>query len=329
MNRTDRLVALVMLMQSRHVTTAARMAEHFEVTERTIYRDLAALGEAGVPILGEAGVGYSLMRGYHLPPVMFSSEEALALVTGGLLTERMTDDTTRAAIRSALDKVSVVLPSDLQRRVHRLRESVRVHGLKPDAGPVPLGKLQTALADARVVRMRYRGIDRGETTVREVEPLGLAYYLGHWHLVAWCRLRKDVRDFRADRIHAVEISAKASPPHADFDLEKYLATAWMPEPRQTVQIEFHPRLVETVRRYWGPAIVEERSSAEGVRITFTHHSREIGHVARWLLSFGRQVRVVGPVALRDEVIVQAREALEHHQRAKSQEPRAKSQVDDA
>src|ERR1700761_9425242 len=105
MNRTDRLVALVMLLQSRRVTTASHMAAHFEVTERTIYRDLAALGEAGVPILGEAGVGYSLMRGYHLPPVMFSPDEALALVTGGLLAERLTDDKMRAAIRSALDKV--------------------------------------------------------------------------------------------------------------------------------------------------------------------------------------------------------------------------------
>jgi predicted DNA-binding transcriptional regulator YafY len=315
MNRTDRLVALVMLLQSRHVTTAAHMAGHFEVTERTIYRDLAALGEAGVPILGEAGVGYTLMRGYHLPPVMFSSEEALALVTGGLLTERMTDDTTRTAIRSALDKVCVVLPSDLQRRVHRLRESVQVHGLKPGVGPVPLGKLQTALADARVVRMRYRGIDRGEITVREVEPLGLTFYLGHWHLVAWCRLRKDVRDFRADRIHAVEITAEASPPHADFDLEKYLARTWMPEPRETVEIEFHPRLVETVRRYWGPAIVEERPSTQAVRITLTHHSREIGHVARWLLSFGTQARVIAPAALRHQVIAQAREALEHHRKA--------------
>ncbi|HSI11296.1 MAG TPA: HTH domain-containing protein, partial [Chthoniobacter sp.] len=138
MNRTDRLVALVMYLQSRRVCTAAQMAEHFEITERTVYRDLAALGEAGVPILGEAGVGYTLMRGYHLPPVMFSPDEALALVTGGLLAERMTDDTTRSAIRSALGKVNVVLPADLQRRVHRLRESMQISGRKPGVGPVSL-----------------------------------------------------------------------------------------------------------------------------------------------------------------------------------------------
>ncbi len=121
MNRTDRLVALVMLLQSRRVVTAAEMAAHFEVTERTVYRDLAALGEGGVPIVGEPGVGYSLMRGYHLPPVMFSPEETFALVTGGLLAERMTDGSVREAMRSALVKLTAVLPADLKDRVERLQ----------------------------------------------------------------------------------------------------------------------------------------------------------------------------------------------------------------
>jgi predicted DNA-binding transcriptional regulator YafY len=315
MNRTDRLVALVMLLQSRRVTTAAHMADHFEVTERTIYRDLAALGEAGVPILGEAGVGYSLMRGYHLPPVMFSPDEALALVTGGLLAERLTDDSTREAIRSALGKVSAVLPIDLQGRVHRLRESMQVHQLQPGAGPVPLGRLQMALADARVVRMRYRGLQRGEDTVREVEPLGLVFYLGHWHLVGWCRLRQDVRDFRVDRVHAVEVTSEPSPPRPGFDLEAHLAANWLPEPRQKAEIEVHPLLVDTVRRYWGPAVLEEHPSSDGVRIVFTFHPREISHVARWLLSFGTLVRVHEPQALHDEVVTQAKAALAHHQQA--------------
>lgn len=312
MNRTDRLVALVMLLQSRRVTTAAQMAEHFEVTERTIYRDLAALGEAGVPILGEAGVGYTLMRGYHLPPVMFSPDEALALATGGLLAERMTDDTTRAAIRSALGKVNVVLPADLQRRVHRLRESMQISGRKPGVGPVPLSQLQLALADARVVRLRYQGAQRGEATLRDVEPLGLVFYLDQWHLIGWCRLRQDVRDFRVDRIHAVEVGSEPAPPRPDFDLAGFVAQTWMPDPRQTAQIEVHARLLETVRRYWGPAIVEEHSCGESARVVFTHSPQETAHVARWLLSFGTVVRVIEPAVLREEIRKQAKIALEHH-----------------
>jgi predicted DNA-binding transcriptional regulator YafY len=315
MNRTDRLVALVMLLQSRRVTTAAHMAAHFEVAERTIYRDLSALGEAGVPILGEAGVGYSLMRGYHLPPVMFSPDEALALVTGGLLAERQTDDGTREAIRSALGKVSVVLPADLQRRVHRLRESMQVRAIEPGAGPVPLGRLQLALADARVVRLRYQGVQRGEATEREVEPLGLAFYLGHWHLIGWCRLRQDVRDFRVDRVHAVEVTNEPSPPRPGFNLETHLAESWLPEPRKKAEIEVHPMLLDTVRRYWGPAVLEEHPSTNGVRIVFTIHPQEMSHAARWLLSFGTLVYIREPDSLRDEVVTQAQAALQHHQQA--------------
>ncbi|MDR3404431.1 MAG: YafY family protein [Chthoniobacter sp.] len=316
MNRTDRLVALVMLLQSRRVTTAAYMAENFAVTERTIYRDLAALGEAGVPIIGEAGVGYCLMRGYHLPPVMFSPDEALALVTGGLFAERMTDDTMRESIRSALGKVNVVLPADLQRRVHRLRESMQVSGRKPGAGPVPLGRLQLALADARVVRLQYRSAQSGETTLREVEPLGLVFYLDHWHLIAWCRLRQDVRDFRVDRIHAVEVGSEPSPPRPDFDLAGYVARSWMPEPRERAEIEVHAGLLETVRRYWGPALLEEHPSGGSVRLVLSHAPQEIGHLARWLLSFGQHVRVVGPMALRERIVAEAQAALVHHGKKK-------------
>ncbi|MCF6312450.1 MAG: HTH domain-containing protein [Verrucomicrobiales bacterium] len=127
MNRTDRLLAIVMLLQSRRVITAAQLAEHFSIAERTVYRDLVALAEAGVPVVGEAGVGYSLSKSnYHLPPVMFSPHEALALVTGGLLSESMTDAAMREATRSAMGKVIAVLPSDLQDRIERLGKTMRV-----------------------------------------------------------------------------------------------------------------------------------------------------------------------------------------------------------
>jgi predicted DNA-binding transcriptional regulator YafY len=149
MNRTDRLVALVMMLQSRRVTTAAEMAAHFEITERTVYRDIAALGESGVPIVGEPGVGYSLMRGYHLPPVMFSPDEAFALITGGLLTERMTDGSMRPAVRSALGKVTAVLPGPLQSRVERLRKTMVVGGRAPAQGAVPPSASMKPLPSAR------------------------------------------------------------------------------------------------------------------------------------------------------------------------------------
>lgn len=319
MNRTDRLVAIVMLLQSRRITTAAQMAEHFEVTERTIYRDLAALGEGGVPIVGEAGVGYSLMRGYHLPPVMFSSEEALALVTGGLLAERMTDASVREAIRSALNKVGAVLPTELQGRVQRLRQATQVSSRTPGVGPVPLSRVQMALAEARVLRLNYHGAQRNAATEREVEPLGLAFYLDHWHLIAWCRLRNDVRDFRVDRILDVRVLVEPVPPHPDFDLAEYLAQCRLPEATQTAVFEVPMKLLETVRRHWGPALIEEKSKGDKVQVRLAHGEQELSYLARWVLSMGSLIRIVEPDAVRAAVIAQAKESILQHQQEKRAE----------
>lgn len=128
MNRTDRLVAMVMHLQGRRVVRARDLAEHFEITERTVYRDIAALSEAGVPISGEAGVGYSLVKGYHLPPVMFTAEEATALFVGGELVRQFADESLRAPMASALLRIRSVLPRDRQDDLDRLARATAVVG---------------------------------------------------------------------------------------------------------------------------------------------------------------------------------------------------------
>ena len=310
MNRIDRLVALVMLLQSRRVVTAAEMAEHFEVTERTVYRDLAALGEGGVPIVGEPGVGYSLMRGYHLPPVMFSPEETFALVTGGLLAERMTDGSVRDAMRSALVKLTAVLPADLKDRVERLQGAMEISGRRAGAGVVSLSQVQTALAERRVLRLEYRGAARGEATMREIEPLGLAHYLDSWHLIAWCRLRKEVRDFRVDRIVTCEMLAEVLPQRKAFDLAEYLSNWFGSAAVEVSELDLHPRHVEGARRYWGPSLRSEKANGEWVRVELACEAAR--YLAPWLLGLGRNVRVVSPKSLRREIARLAREAIEHH-----------------
>lgn len=317
MNRTDRLVSMVMLLQSRRVITAAQMAEHFEITERTVYRDLAALGEAGVPVVGEAGVGYSLMSGYHLPPVMFSPPEAFALVTGGLLAERMTDASMREVIRSAIGKVTAVLPATLQARVDRLRRTMVVRGQLPARGAVPLGAVQTAIAEGRVLRLRYRGATRAEVADRTVEPLGLVFYLDHWHLIAWCRLRDDVRDFRVDRILQCDPLPESAPPRPGFDLADHLAKCLVPDRDATAVIELPGRLMETVRRHWGPALLDERTVGGQVRVRLSYGRCELDYFGHWLLSMGTQVKIIEPDALRDKVVALAQTAFRHHQTKES------------
>src|SRR5205809_3099429 len=135
MNRVDRLMAMVLRLQGRRVVRAEDIAAYFEISVRTVYRDIAALGEAGIPIVGEAGVGYSLVKGYHLPPVMFTAEEASALFIGGKLVEHLTDASLRKQMDSALLKIRSVLPRDRQDYLDRLDRSTIV--VSPGADAVP------------------------------------------------------------------------------------------------------------------------------------------------------------------------------------------------
>src|SRR6185436_16031964 len=162
MNRTDRLVAMVMHLQGRRLVRAEDMAAHFEVSVRTIYRDIAALGEAGVPIAGEAGVGYSLVRSYHLPPVMLTADEAAALFVGGEMVRQFADASLSEPMNAALDKLRAVLPRDRQEHVERLaRQTIIMRRAgsstptDPAAHPWLLG-VQRGVAQRRVLRLRYR-----------------------------------------------------------------------------------------------------------------------------------------------------------------------------
>lgn len=317
MNRTDRLVSMVMLLQSRRVITAAQLAAHFEITERTVYRDLAALGEGGVPLVGEPGVGYSLMSGYCLPPVMFSPDEAFAFVTGGLLVERMTDASMRDAIRSAVSKVTAVLPHGLQGRVDRLRKTMVIGLRPPTKGSVPLSTVQRAMSEGCVLRLNYLGAARGEPTERLVEPLGLVFYLDHWHLIAWCRLRKDMRDFRVDRIVRCETLPEPISQHPGFNLNEHLAKCMVQERSEFAVIVVPVGLLESVRRFWGPTIIEEETTGKRARVRFTFRPEGFDYVARWLLSLGTDAEIHSPDALRVKVADLALATAKHHQLEKT------------
>src|SRR4029453_17145600 len=134
MNRVDRLMATIVHLQSRRVVRAEDIAERFEISLRTVYRDLAALGEAGIPIVAEAGIGYSLVKGYHLPPVMLTVEEASALSVGGKLVENLTDASLRKEMESALLKIRSVLPLERRDYLDRLERSTTV--VPPGSGQI-------------------------------------------------------------------------------------------------------------------------------------------------------------------------------------------------
>jgi len=198
MRRADRLFQIVQILQHRRVTTAARIAERLQVSERTVYRDIRDLSLSGVPIQGEAGVGYRLGKDFELPPLMFTVNEIQALVLGARMVESWADEELQHAAQSVLEKVEAALPERERGRIHStalFSLSFRV----PDQLRQRLGALRGCIDGHHRVSMRYE--DRaGQTTRRTVRPLGLYFWGSTWSLGAWCELREDFRNFRLDRI---------------------------------------------------------------------------------------------------------------------------------
>jgi len=309
MNRVDRLLALLLFLQSRRVTTADQMARHFELSLRTIYRDLAALGEIGVPIVAEAGVGYTLRPGFHLPPVNFTAEEANALVTGGMLVGHLTDASLRPQIQSALAKVRAVLPRDQQERAIRLERAMTLTAMVEAPTQADLGLLQRALAELRVLQFGYQAPGQSEPTMRTVEPLGLIRYLERWHLIGWCRTRRGLRDFRTDRMSKVTLSRQTFAPKEEFSLHDYVRS--MPQPALRARVRFTPPAADRAKREWWLGIVDERPTPRGVILTLA--AVEWEPVVGWLLSFGPNASVIAPEALRASLVAAARHAAVHHE----------------
>jgi predicted DNA-binding transcriptional regulator YafY len=309
MNRVDRLLALILFLQSKRVTTAEEMSRHFELSVRTIYRDLAALGEAGVPVAAEAGVGYSLMKGYHLPPVSFTTTEASALVTGGVLVEQFTDASLRTQMHSALLKVRAILPRERQDQLARLERGLATSAITKLPAQADLCLLQQALAQMRVLRFHYQGAGKTEASERIVEPLGLVYYLERWHLIAWCRSRNDYRDFRTDRMSKVETLGESFGPREEFSIAEFIRDT-TPAATLKARVKFASLSADRARREWWLGVVAEQQVKDGVILTLATDQWE--RLTGWLLSFGGAITVLAPAKLRRLVISAAEDAATHH-----------------
>jgi predicted DNA-binding transcriptional regulator YafY len=315
MNRTDRLVAMVLHLQGRRVVRASELAAHFEITERTVYRDIAALAEAGVPVVGEAGVGYSLMKGYQLPPVMFTADEATALFVGGELVKQFTDASLQVPMVDALTKLRAVLPRDRQDHVERLVNRTLVFGRSgyqaPDmAAQRWLLTVQQGVVLRRFLKMDYRGPGQASDTTREVEPLGVVFYGGAWYLVAWCCLRADFRHFRIDRIRRLELLAQTFPPRPEFSLSKHMKESVRCDETIGVRVWFAASAQERARRESQATLIEESGRDGGME--FSLYTWSLEWMARWLLSFGGDAEAIAPAKLRRLVREQAEKVAQLH-----------------
>ena len=205
MRRADRLFQIVQLIRGRRLSTAQFLAQRLEVSERTVYRDVAELMTQGVPIEGEAGVGYRMRSGFDLPPLMFTHEEAQAIVASVRIAQPRLDAALAAQAENALSKILAVLPV----AARAAAESLAVYAPQIEFDPATRSRLEPlrlAAEGRRMVRLRYR--DQAEKhSERNVRPLGCFYWGAVWTLAAWCETREGFRNFRVDRIQHLEVLA--------------------------------------------------------------------------------------------------------------------------
>ena len=201
MRRADRLFQIVQYLRGGRLVTARALSDRLEVSERTIYRDIADLQASGVPIDGEAGVGYLMRDGYDLPPLMFSRDEVVALVAGARLTRAWGGASMARAAEEALTKIEAVLPDSVDLRA----DKIEIHAIAfemTDQVRARIDELEQAVDQHRRLKLSYHDAD-ARRTERTIRPLGLWFWGKVWTLVAWCELRNDFRLFRLDRIDSI------------------------------------------------------------------------------------------------------------------------------
>lgn len=211
--RLSRLTAILTQLQTKRLLTASELAHKFSVSNRTIYRDIKALEQAGVPILTEEGKGYTLMEGYRVPPVMFTEKQANALILAEQLVLKNKDASFIQDYMEAIDKVKAVLRHNVKDKANLLSERTRYNqNMNAARSSNNLSDLQFSLTNLFLVRIEYTN-EANKSSSRLIEPFALLHTLENWLLVAWCRLRKEFRYFRLDRIKKLEILSEKFNPH--------------------------------------------------------------------------------------------------------------------
>lgn len=203
MRRADRLFRLVQVLRARRFATAKSLAEALEVSERTVYRDVRDLSLSGVPIEGEAGVGYALRRDFDMPPLMFDFDEIEALTAGARMVQAWSGPQLAKAAQSALDKIAAALPADKRIAMDRTRLYAPRFHVDRELGKT-LDLMREAIVESRRLLFQYRD-EGGKASERKVRPLGLYFWGQKWTLAAWCEAREDFRNFRLDRAANVAI----------------------------------------------------------------------------------------------------------------------------
>lgn len=224
MNRIDRLLGVLTLLQSKKYVPAEKIADKFHISVRTVYRDIKALVELGFPVSFEAPKGYFVVQGYFLPPVAFSTEEANALLLSESLVRGFADRSIQEHYSSALNKVKAMLRSSQKEKLEVLDDSIRLQ-MHPNLvlNVEYMALLQKVIASKTIIEIAYRN-NKGEDSTRQVEPIGLIFYAFNWHLIGWCHTRGDYRDFKVASIVRLRDTGLPFKKTSHMELNEYMKT---------------------------------------------------------------------------------------------------------
>jgi len=221
MNRLDRLTSILIQLQSKRLTTAREIAKRFEVTNRTVYRDVHTLRLAGVPIGEEEGKGYFIVEGYRLPPIMFTMEEARALVTTSNILNYHSEDSLKQNYESALLKIKAILSLKDKDKLEFLNS--RIGFQKPWApASLYLDSIQHSITESQKLKIIYQSKKEEQITERTIQPYAVYFSGAVWSTIAFCELRQEMREFRLDRIKGFKLQQAHFKPDKTFSIENYL-----------------------------------------------------------------------------------------------------------
>ncbi len=300
--RFDRIVAILIHLQSKRIVKAQELADRFQVSLRTIYRDIRTLEASGVPIISEAGVGYSIMEGYRLPPVMFTREEVGSFVAAEKLMQKFVDKSLGDYYESAMMKLKSVLRGREKDWISALESQILVdpaHKLFNDDLPNALEVLFESIAEKRQVYLKYQALNNETPAERNVEPVGIYHESGFWYVLAFCHLRDDYRQFRTDRMLAIK-STQNSFTKDHITLDEYRNKTQNVQKTKVVILvdKSVVRFINNSKLQQG--FVSEKVKGNQVEMTFMTPYVEHGF-SRWYIVFSDYAKIIEPESLKLQI----------------------------
>ena len=313
MNKFDRVISTLVLLQTKKIITAEIISERFGTSLRTVYRDINTLKNAGIPIISDPGTGYSIMDGYRFAPIMFNEGEVTALLTAEKFIGKVTDQDTQTYYSNAMMKIKAILRSTEKQSLEVLEDSISIADNRQWENKTYLQDIFKSITSKQVLQIQYQKAD-STTSNRKLESVGCYYRHNNWYLVAFCQLKEAYRTFKVNRVVSLQICEE----HFEkehINLKDYIerqSENWKGQQQfQNIEISFNKPFVKHAERrkyYFG--FVEQTVEDDVVHMKFLNSSIEI--FARWLLQFGDQATVIAPLELKNRLKTLATQLYEHY-----------------